>query len=133
MIAGPALVRIVFCLTLRLQGWRHLDWKSLLLGAVTIEIAGIAFAWVISVCFPNKLAPSGVHGHSFWGVPRFIRWQDIEKATPFRYLTFRFLRLHPVGGKSATWIAFSQARQKEFEEEIRKLAPPESPLRAFLK
>jgi len=131
-IAGPALV-IVCCLTIRLEGWRGLDLKSLFEGAVAIELAGLAFAWVISVCFPNKLGPSGVDGHSFWGVRRFIRWQDIQRASPFRYLGFKFLRLYPGGGRGATWIAFSQARQKEFEEEIRKLAPLESPIRAFLK
>jgi hypothetical protein len=130
-IAGPALL-IVFCWMLRLDGWRHLDWKSLLLGAISIEFAGVAFAWVISVCFPIKLAPAGVHGHSFGGAPRFILWQDIARATPFRYLTFRFLRLHPADGKGATWVALSQSRQKEFEEEIRKLAPPDCPIRAYL-
>jgi hypothetical protein len=131
-IAGPALV-IVLCLMIRLQGWRHLDVRSLLVGGVTVELTGLACGWTISVCFPNKLEAAGVHGHSFWGVPRFIRWPDIQKATPFRYLTFRFLRLCPGDGKGATWIALSQSRRKEFEEEIRKLAPPENPIRAFIK
>jgi hypothetical protein len=45
----------------------------------------------------------------------------------------RFLRLYPSDGTGPTWIALSQSRRREFEEEIRKLAPPDSPIRAFLK
>jgi hypothetical protein len=130
-IAGPGML-FVLCLIIRLYGWRHLDLKVVLAGMVAVEFAGVACAWAFSVCFPNKLNAAGVHGHSFWGVRRFIRWGDIQKATPFRYLVFRFLRLHPVDGKAPTWIALSQARQKEFEEEVRKLAPADCPIRAFL-
>jgi hypothetical protein len=130
-ISGPALV-IVLGLNFRLFGWKHLEFKSLVEAAVAVEIAGIVCAWVISVCFPNKLGPSGVWGHSFWGVPRFIRWQDIREAKPLSYLSFTFLRLYPTDGTGPTWIALSQARKQEFAEEIRKLAPPESPLRPFV-
>jgi hypothetical protein len=129
-IAGPALV-IIFGMMLRLEGWRRLDWKTLSLGAASIALAGMVFAWVISFWFPIKLSPTGIHGHSFWGVPRFIAWPDITRATRFRYLSFKFLRLHPPVG-AATWIALSQGRQKQFEDEIRRLSPSDCPIRAYL-
>jgi hypothetical protein len=131
-IAGPAL-GIVLGFLIRLEGWRHLDAKSLSAAVAGVVFAGIACAWVVSVCFPTKLGPSGVCGHSFWGAPRWIRWRDIHKARPFQYLSLRFLRLYPADGRGPTWIALSQSRKKEFKEEIQKLAPPESPIRAFLK
>jgi hypothetical protein len=131
-IAGPAFGIILGCV-IRLQGWRHWDGKTLLTGAVEVVFAGAASAWVVSAGFPAKLGPGGVGGHSFWGAPRFIRWQDIHTARPFQYLSLRFLRLYPADGSGPTWIALSQARREEFEAEIRKLAPPECPIRAFLK
>jgi hypothetical protein len=130
-IAGPAL-GIVLGFVVQLDGWRHLDARSLLTAVVAVASAGFASAWVVSVCFPTKLGPSGVQGHSFWGAPRLIRWGDIHRAVSFHYLTLKFLRLFPSDGTAPTWIALSQARRREFEEEIRKLAPPESPIRAFL-
>jgi hypothetical protein len=131
-IAGPAFI-IICGLSLQVEGWRRLDWKALALGAASIVLAGAAFSWCISVLFPVKLSPTGIHGHSPWGLPRFIRWPDIARAAPFPCLFFKFLRLYPAAGPGTTWIALSQGRQKEFEDEIRKLAPPDSPIRAYLK
>src|SRR5438093_1557027 len=100
---------LYFCMMLLEFGLQ--DISGLFIGAAGGALAGFLYTWGITLCFTLKLAPEGVYGHSFWGVRRFIRWQDIGEVRPFRLLNLRYLRLYGAGKSSPTWIALFLARR----------------------
>ena len=89
-------------------------------------------SWVLSRGFPDIISSEGIRGHSFWGVRRSIRWQDIEEIRVFRLFHLRFLRLYSSVDHKVTWIGLFHARMQEFRREIQGVAPSDSPIRKFI-
>jgi len=89
-------------------------------------------SWFISRFFPDIIAADGIQGHSFWGLKRFIRWQDIREARPFQLFNLRFLRLYSKQDQSVTWIGLFPARRADFVSTIQRFAPADCPLLQFI-
>ncbi len=89
-------------------------------------------SWIFSRCFPVILSKSGIQGYSFWGLPRFVRWQDIKEARGFSLLNLRFLRLYSVRDQKVTWIGLFQANPRDFLLQIQIFAPTDSPILKFV-
>jgi hypothetical protein len=86
---------------------------------------------VLSFCLPVTFSTEGIYGHSCWGLRRFVSWRGVKTARTFRVLNLRWLRVLSSDGK-VTWLALFQSRGGEFRQEIRRLAPPDSPLLQYL-
>jgi hypothetical protein len=115
------------------EGLRGINVEALLFGGLAAALGSFVGACLMALCFTLKLTPEGVFGHSAWGIRRFIRWQDIATAKPFRFFNLRYLRLYPETGRRPIWIALFQARKAEFEQGLQMLAPADSPVRQYLR
>jgi hypothetical protein len=96
-----------------------------IVAGLVVQLLGTWLAWQF---FPVVLSKEGLHGHSVWGVRRFMRWQDIAAARPFRVFNLLWLRLYSKDGKDVIWLAMFQSRPAQFKDEVRKLASPDNPL-----
>lgn len=91
-------------------------------------VAQVLGTWMARRFFPVVLSEQGLSAHSFWGVRRFMCWQDIASTRSIRILNLLWLRLYSRDGKEVIWLAMFQSRPAEFRAELRKLAPPGHPL-----
>jgi hypothetical protein len=107
----------------------NINFKALLLAAASIIPLSIIIGSVLSLLFPVRLTAEGVHAHSVWGFPRFIRWQDIKTVRKFSLPILPWLRLYPADGSSPVWLSMFPASPDQFKLEVQKLAPPASPIR----
>jgi hypothetical protein len=123
---------LYFCIILFTDGLHRVDVPALFIGALAEALFCLVYAWVMTLCFTLKLTSEGVLGHSVWGLRRFIRWQDVATIRPFRFFSLRYLRLYPESGNRPIWIASFQARRADFEQELRRLSPPDCPIRKYL-
>lgn len=105
----------------------HFDQRALAFATGFAVVLSIVCSWILSLVFPAAVSSDGIYGHSFWGRRRFIRWQDISSVHTFRLVSFRWLRVYNTDGR-VTWLALFQSRGTEFRQEIRRLAPPSSPV-----
>jgi hypothetical protein len=113
------------------------DGRAELGAAVPFGLFGLApialiLAWVLSRCFSDIVSEEGIYGHSFWGVRRFVRWQDVRQVRRFRALNLRFLRVYSSVDSAVTWIGSSWMHVPEFRREIERVSPSDSPIREFL-
>ncbi|HEY5297514.1 MAG TPA: hypothetical protein VIK59_06290 [Verrucomicrobiae bacterium] len=81
---------------------------------------------------PVGFSSDGIYASSSWGFRRFVRWSDIAKVRKHRLLNLKFLRIYSSGDGKVTTLRLFQARKKEFRDEIRKFAPPDSLVLNFL-
>jgi hypothetical protein len=109
-------------------GLRCLDVDTLLISAATGAYLGFPVALYLVFFNKDRLSSEGVCGNSFRGVRRFVRWQDIVAVKPLRILNLRFLRLYPADGTCPVWMGLFHAHEKEFDEELKRLAPANSPI-----
>jgi hypothetical protein len=107
-------------------------WGDLLLGAAFLVPLGVIFAGIVSLLLPVRLTAEGVHAHSVWGLPRFIRWREIQSIREFRLPILPWLRLYPADGSTAVWLIMFQSFPAKFKLEIQKLAPPGNPILSHL-
>ena len=121
---------IYFALAWFLYGTKA--WPAILGGGAAFVISMFLFSWLLKLCFPLKLTAAGVHGHSVWGLPRFMRWRDIANVRTFRLVNLQYLRLYPRDQKRVTWLALFLAEPRRFREQVQALAPPGDPLAEFL-
>ena len=119
-----------FCLIVIIQGW-HFDFHALAIVTVVEVIYSFFASLMMSFVFPVGFSADGIYGHSFWGRRRFVSWQQIVTARTFGLFKFRFLRVYSADCK-VTWLALFQSHDAEFRDEIRRLAPPSSPVLQFL-
>lgn len=77
---------------------------------------------------PVGFSSDGIYAHSFWGLRRFIRWQDIVKIRKFRLFNLRWLRIYSGTDGKVTWLPLFLSSPIKFGDEIRKFAPSNSPL-----
>ena len=121
-----------FSLIISKEGLQGVDGGALLIGVVVGGLGSFLYAWLLTLCFTLKLTPEGVFGHSCWGIRRFVGWQEIVAVKPFRFLNLRYLRLFQNGRACPVWMPLYQAHKSEFEQELKRLAPPNSPIRSYL-
>lgn len=87
---------------------------------------------VYIIANPVGFSTDGIYASSPWIGQRFIRWADIAKVRKLTLLNLRFLLIYSsIDGKITSLSLFS-SRQNEFRDEIRKFAPPNSPVLDFL-
>ena len=125
-VAGMILVLICNLITdgLHFDRQRLAFWSGFGLVALVFSIG---YSWMLSLLFPDAFSADGIYGHSFWGRRRFVRWQDISSAQTFRLGNLRWIRVYATDG-NITWLALFQSRDIEFRHEIKRLAPPSSPV-----
>ncbi len=117
------------------------NWMSLLkviafsIPIVIPLILSLAFTWAFTMflLFPSYVSSSGIHGHSFWGVRRFIAWSDIVRAKKFNLMNLAYICLYSASNASILWFPLFQSPHVEFVNEIVKFAPPNSPIRDHLR
>jgi hypothetical protein len=107
-------------------GW-HIDGRALAFTTGAVLMFSFAYSWLMARLFPIGFSADGIYGHSFWGRRRFVSWQEIATARPRRLGNLRWLRVYAIDGK-VTWVALFQSRDTEFQQEIRRLAPPGNPV-----
>ncbi len=100
---------------------------------IAAGIFSIIVAGIMSLLFPVRLTAEGIHAHSVWGFPRFIRWQDIQSARKFNFFILPWLRLYPSDGSTVIWLILFPSGPARFKLEIQKLAPPGNPSLSHLK
>lgn len=114
-------------LLLRLLLGAYPDGRELAMGAAAMALISPAYVWLLTGLFPNGFSAAGVYGHSFWALRRFIAWPDIYAVRPFWLFNCKYLRIYTRDGKTI-WLPLFQVQRSDFCQEIRKFAPPESPL-----
>jgi len=127
----PGAFVVLIAWTALEQGTRF-DVAEIGFGLVGCLPGACVVSWIFSKCFPVILSKNGIQGYSFWGLPRFIRWQDIKEARGFKLLHLKFLRLYSMRDQKVTWIALFQANPQGFLLQIQTLAPLDSPLQSFV-
>jgi hypothetical protein len=108
------------------------EWRPVLLGAGSILPVSIILGSILSLLFPVRLTAEGIHAHSAWGFPQFIRWQDIQSARKFNLPILPWLRLYPRDGSTTIWLAMFPSTPAQFKLELQKLAPPANPILSHL-
>jgi hypothetical protein len=116
----------LFCLILATDGW-HFDRHAAAFATGFEVIFGLVASWMPSCFFPDAFSTEGICGHSFGGRRRFVSWQNVAAARTFRLFNLLWLRVYSADGK-ITWLALFQAHDTDFREEIRRFAPPSSPV-----
>jgi hypothetical protein len=81
---------------------------------------------------PVGFSSDGIYASSQWGFRRFIHWSEIAKVRKYRLLNLKFLKIYSSVDGKVTKLRLFQARKNEFRDEIRKFAPPDSPILNFL-
>lgn len=117
----------------------HVDWYLVLRVAkfaapliLLVYVIMTFLLYIIFISFPTGLSPDGIYASSFWGFRRLIRWSDIAKARKFTLLNLQYLLLYSSVDGQVTWLPLFISPKKEFQNEIRKFAPPDSPILKFL-
>ena len=116
----------VWCAILAKDG-SHFDRHAAAVASGFEVVFSLVAAWMLSLCFPDAFSREGIYGHSFWGRRRFVSWQEVAAARTLRLLNLRYLRVYAADGK-VTWLALFQSEGADFRQEIRRFAPPESPV-----
>ncbi len=106
--------------------------SDLMLGVGFILPVAIIVAGIFTFLYPVRIAPDGIHAHNAWGLPRFIRWQDIKTVRKFNLPMLPWLRLYDTDGSPAVWLAMFQASPTQFKMELERLAPPANPILSHL-
>lgn len=83
---------------------------------------------ILSLLFPCRIASNGIYGYSFGGTRGYLGWADIASVKKGRLGNLHFLRLFDNAGHDFIWLPLFQSRRVEFENEIRRLAPPNHPV-----
>ena len=107
---------------LLLAGWPF-GRLALAITSATVPVVALVLAWGWSHFYPVSFSAEGISGHSFWGRRRFVGWQGIAAAHPFRFLNLRWLRVYRSDYSEVIWLALFQSHKAEFEREMRRLAP----------
>ena len=123
----------LFLATVFFKYGSRLDWRSVAVGAGAMVPSAVILSVLMCLLFPVRLSREGIKAQSIWGLPSFVRWQDIRQAREFKVFNLRWLRLYSSTGSTVTWVALFQSHPGEFKLELLKLAPPESPVQAHLK
>ncbi len=110
----------------------RIDWQPFVLGAACLVPTLVILAGVVSLFFPISLTSKGVQAQNAWGMPSFVRWQDIGEVRPFVFLNLRWLRLYSSADRSVTWLAVFQSPALEFKREMERLAPAGCPVLKYL-
>jgi MFS family permease len=84
------------------------------------------------VAIPTGISSDGIYARSSSGFRRFIGWADIAKVKKRTIFNLRFLRLYSSVDGKVTSVPLFLACKNEFRDEIRKFAPPDSPILKFL-
>jgi hypothetical protein len=129
-MSGMGLVFIRIVITEGLHFDRG-EWAFASEFALVAWVFSVGYAWMLSLLCPDAFSADGIYGHSFWGRRRFVRWQDISSVQSFWLGNLRWLRVYAVDGK-ITWLALFQSRDIEFRQEIKRLAPPTSPVLKYV-
>jgi hypothetical protein len=109
-----------------------LNWTAMLVGAGSIIPSSIIAAGIMNQLFPVRLTTVGIHAHSIWGLPRFIRWQDIRSVRKFNLPFLPWLRLYSADGSATVWLSMFPSSPAKFKLELQKLAPPGNPILSHL-
>ena len=105
-----------------------LNWTAMLVGAGSIIPSSIIAGGIMNQLFPVRLTTAGIHAHSIWGLPRFIRWQDIQSVRKFNLPFLPWLRLYSTDGSATVWLSMFPSSPAKFKLELQKLAPPGNPV-----
>jgi len=120
-----AVLSGVLCVVLIRRLYFH---RQTLAGAsVVVLVYSLGAAWLLSVLYPAGFSSDGIYSHSFWGIRRFARQQDITDARTFKLLNLPCLRIYTTDRK-ITWLPLFQSHRSESRQEIQRLAPAGSPV-----
>jgi hypothetical protein len=112
-------------------------WRAALRFSPRAAIWGLTFSFVMALLFhwsfPTRISAEGLSAHSIYGFRRFISWENISDARPFRLFNLRWVRLYSSFDGKVTWMALFQSNFELFNAEIRKFAPSHSPVLKFVK
>ncbi|HEY1661809.1 MAG TPA: hypothetical protein VGI03_05265 [Verrucomicrobiae bacterium] len=86
----------------------------------------------VSLLFPSRIASNGIYGYSFGGSRNYLGWTEIARAGKIRLGNLVFLRLYDSTGRAMIWLPLFQSRGAEFQNDIRKFAPPNHPVLSHL-
>ena len=117
----------------------HQDWL-MLWRTVKAALFPILLLWVISTLLlyvlitstPVGFSTDGIYAYSSFGFRQNIRWAEISKVRKRVVLNLKVLLIYSNVERKVTKLPLYQAHKKEFLEEIRKFAPPDSPILKFL-
>lgn len=114
-----------------LIAWRHgsqIPWKPFFTGMASFVPTSIIGAGLVKLAYPVRLTTDGIHSQSIWGLPCFMRWQDIKTARRFRFFNLPWLRIYPKEKGTVMWMPLFQSARDQFKQEMQRLAPPDSPV-----
>jgi hypothetical protein len=110
----------------------HIDWmfivKIILLSILPMLAFAFIWALMMNLLYPSYVSSSGIYGHSILGARRYLNWTDMVQARKFRLGNSVYLRLYDNTGRAVIWLPLFQSPLVEFRNEIRKFAPPNSPI-----
>lgn len=116
------------------QGMNLVVFAKAILVTVPVLLAfAFVFAVLISILFPSYISAQGIHGHSLWGGRSFLGWADIARAKKFPFANLAYVRLYSGSGKATIWFPLFQSPRPYFRDEIKRFAPPNSPILNYLK
>jgi hypothetical protein len=118
---------LITCLILIQDGLKT-DARALIHAIIFVLFFSFVVGWITSKVFPAWFSADGIYGHSFWGVRRFVRWQDIASVRRFTLLKLPWIRIYSSIDGQVTWLPLFQSRPAEFQQIIKEFAPLNSPI-----
>ncbi len=122
----------IFLLLVLLDDGLHPDWTALSVATIAMALCTLLSAWALQRLFPVRISADGILGHSIWGFRRFVRWEHIAVARPFRILNLHYLRLYSATERTVTWLPLFPTEPHAFYTAIRSAMPPDSPVSAYI-
>lgn len=122
-VAAPGLVVLILPSIPR-RNWLEPFVLGLVLAAV--------FAFIIAHTFRVVVSSKSICGHSSWGKPAKLQWDEIASAQKTNWLGLKYLKLSSSTKKNVIWLPLYLSDLPGFVKAVAKFASADNPLRQQL-
>jgi hypothetical protein len=90
------------------------------------------FIAILIRLFPVYIDRQGVKSYNFWGVYRYLRWDEITSAKPFIIFNLSYIQIRSIDNKQI-FIPLFLSKMSSFNRQVRAFVDLEHPIVRFLK
>ena len=94
--------------------WSLTFLRILLIIYLWAMVCTVFVVWTFSV----RVGVEGIHGRTFWGQARSLKWADVITVRRIGPWPFRFLRLFSKDGGAPLWMPLFVKRRKRLQDRI---------------
>lgn len=113
----------------------QMDYVSLGLVSYTfLRILCVVYLWALMCTvairqgMSIRIGARGIRGRTFWGRPRFLSWEDMNRSRRFGIAPFLFLRVTTNAAGPPMWMPLFLAHRKRFQTQLAECAGANHPV-----